>query len=406
MITRESLRILENNLTFTKFVRRDYDDQFAVAGAKIGNVINIRKPPRFVVTSGQGLQLQDVVETSVPLVLTTQGQRSFGFTSADLALSIDDFSKRFVRPAVASMANQIDNDGLALYKSVFNFVGTPGVTPNALLTYGLAGQQLDDAAAPRDNLRSSVITPKMNAVLVDALKGLFQSASKIEEQYDKGTMGETIGFKFSMDQNCNSQTIGGASNILAGTVNATAGQTGSSIVTTGWTHSVNILNQGDIIQFAGVYKVNPQSYAQLTDLANWVVTAAVSSDGAGNATIPIAGPDGSGIIIAGAFQNASAAPGASAIIYIYGSDTATAQYGGVVSPQAVAFHEDAFAIGCADLPLPNGVDMAARMSDKELGLSMRLIRAYDINTDRWPLRMDLLYGWTVLYPQLAARIVG
>src|SRR5271166_3998044 len=112
MITREALRILENNLTFTKFVRRDFDDQYGRAGAKIGTTLNIRKPPRYVVTSGQGLQLQDTVETSVPLVLTTQAQRAFAFTSVDLGLSIDDFAKRFIRPAIASMANQVDNDGL------------------------------------------------------------------------------------------------------------------------------------------------------------------------------------------------------------------------------------------------------------------------------------------------------
>jgi hypothetical protein len=326
-----------------------------------------------------------------------------------LGLSIDDFSKRIVRPAVASMANQIDNDGLAQYVNINNFVGTPGSTPNALLTYAQGAQKLDENATPRDNYRSAVITPAMNAVLVDTLKGLFHEATSIEEQYESGLMGKTIGFKFSMDQNCNTQTVGGASNILAGTVNGTAGQTGSSIVTTGWTHSVNILNKGDIITFAGVYAVNPQSFQQYTSLAQWVVTANVSSDSSGNATIPIAGPDGNGIIISGPFQNASGAPAASAVIQLYGAspvNVANGGYGGSTTPQALEFHEDAFAMGCADLPLPGGVDMAYRINDKELGMSIRLVRAYDINTDRYPCRLDLLYGWTTLYPQLACRVVG
>src|ERR1035438_4958730 len=101
MITREALMVLENNLVFTKQVRRDYDDKFGVAGAKIGTVLNIRLPVQYVYTTGQGLQLQDVTEVSVPLSLSTQYQRSFIFSSADLALSIDDFSDRFVKPAVA-----------------------------------------------------------------------------------------------------------------------------------------------------------------------------------------------------------------------------------------------------------------------------------------------------------------
>jgi len=35
-ITNEALMVLENELTFTSEVDRNYDDQFAVVGAKIG----------------------------------------------------------------------------------------------------------------------------------------------------------------------------------------------------------------------------------------------------------------------------------------------------------------------------------------------------------------------------------
>src|SRR3954463_14694132 len=160
MITREALRILENNLAFTKRVNRQYDDKFAIEGAKIGYVVNARKPVKYVVSTGQALSLQDSTETQVPVSLTTQDHVDFQFSSADLKLSIDDFGDRFINPAVAALANKIDYNGLQLYKQIYNAVGTPNVTPILLLTYLMAGVALDNNAAPQDEMRHVVITPK------------------------------------------------------------------------------------------------------------------------------------------------------------------------------------------------------------------------------------------------------
>src|ERR1700689_2843694 len=159
MITREALRVLENNLVFTKFVRRDFDDSYGKAGAKIGTVLNIRKPPRYIGRVGQAIQIEDATETSGTLPLNTQRGLEIAFTSQDLALSIDDFSERFVKPAIANVANNVDNAGLAQYINLYNEIGTPGTIPAALLAYLQAGQRLDEEAAPRDNDRALVITP-------------------------------------------------------------------------------------------------------------------------------------------------------------------------------------------------------------------------------------------------------
>lgn len=407
MITREALRVLENNLVFTKHVRRDFDENYGRAGAKIGTVLNIRKPPRYIGRVGQGLQIEDATETSVALALNIQRGVDIAFTSQDLALSIDDFSDRFIVPAIANVANGIDYDGLSQYINIFNIVGTPGTPPTTADTYLSAGVDLDNMMAPRDGSRCVVISPKMQANAVSALKGLFQSAERIREQYDSGEMGIALGFDWFMDQNVRTATVGTQGGTPVTT--AAVGQTGSSILTTGWTASTQVLNKGDVVQFTGVYAVNGQNRQTVNmenpgtltgNLANWVVTANVTSgSGAGAATIPIAGPDGNGIITSGPFQNASASPTASSTVYVVGT-------GGTTSPQGLAFHKDAFAMGCADLPLPGGVDMASRVNDKQLGMSLRLIRAYDINTDRFPTRLDILYGWTTLYPQLAVRIAS
>ena len=168
MITKEALRILKNNLGFTKGVNRQYDDQFANAGAKIGSVINIRKPVRYVVSNGSALVIQDVQDQYVPLTLSSQKHVGFQFSSKDLTLSIDDFSKRYLAPAVASLANQVDFDGMGLGSQVWNTVGTPGTTPNSFLTYLQAFQKLDENSAPMDGQRTVSINPIAQTTIINA----------------------------------------------------------------------------------------------------------------------------------------------------------------------------------------------------------------------------------------------
>ena len=390
MITREALRVLENNLKFTKQVNRAYDSKYGVEGAKIGTVLNVRKPPRYVGRTGQALNVEGAVETQVQVTLNTQFGVDLQFSSQDLALSIDDFSDRFIKPAIACVANKVDNDGMALYKNIYQSVGTPGTVPTTLLVYLQSGQKLDEAAAPNDDLRSVVMSPGMQVNLVDALKGLFQQANAISQQYMTGKMGTAIGYEFYMSQNVNTHTVGA----YAGTprVNGAA-QTGATLVTNGWTATTSVLNEGDVFTIAGVNSVNPQSRQNTGSLQQFVVTAAVTASGAGAKTISIS----PSIVTSGAFQTVTGSPADAALITVVGAaSTAT--------PQGLAFHRDAFTLACADLPLPGGVDMAARISDPQLGLSIRMVRAYDINTDNFPCRLDILYGWATLRAELACRI--
>lgn len=397
MITREALRVLENSLTFTKQISRQYDSKFGVEGAKIGTILNVRKPPKYVGRTGQNISIEDSTETSVPVALTTQFGVDIQFSSSELALSIDDFSDRFIKPAAATIANKIDYDGLGLYTTVPNVVGAIGTVPNTLLTYLQAGVELDNNMAPRDGQRSVVINPIMQATIVDALKGLFQSSEKISDQYESGTMGITAGFKFSMDQNVRSHTAGplGGAPIVSG-----AGQTGSNLLTSGWTAAAaSRLKKGDTFTIANVFAVNGQNRQTLTTLRTFTVTSDFSSAADGTGTIaiypPIIGP------ATPAAQTVSALPAASAPLTIT-SGTANQVTNGV----GLAFHRDAFTLASADLPVPGGVDMASRVSDSQLGLSIRMVRQYNISTDQFPCRLDVLYGWAPLYPELACRILS
>ena len=396
MITKETLIVLVNETSFTKRIKREYDSHFGIDGAKIGMSINLRKPIRPIAVVGQALQLQDAVETFVPLVLNSQVHVDMAFTSQELGLFIDEFSDRFLRPSIAQISNRVDADGLLQYLNLFNEVGVPGTVPNSDLTYLQAAQRLDEMSVPRDGQRFVAYSPAMNTSLVDALKGLFQKSDLIAEQYAKGEMGTSFGLDFAMDQNVRTQTVG-----LQGgtpTVNG-ANQTGANIITQAWSNTTAVLNIGDIVSFAGVFAVNPQSRASTGALAQWVITAPVVSSGGGAATLPISGPDGNGIIVAGQFQNASNSPANGAAVTVQGAS-------GVSTPRGLCFHPDAFAFVCADLPLYGGLDMGDRAASRELGVSVRIIRMYDINLDRAPLRADILYGWGTKYPQLGVRIAS
>jgi len=210
MITNEALMVLENELTFSSEVERNYDDQFAVTGAKIGATLNVRKPGRFIGTTGPALNVEDFNETSVPVTLSTQFHVDTQFTTQDLALSLDMFSDRVLKPAVAAIANKIDFDGLTMAKNnTANIVGTAGTPPTGLITYLTAGAYLDSEGAPRDGRRSCIVEPFTGATIVDSLKGLFVPSDKISSQYSKGMMGrDSAGMNWKMDQNVVAQTFG------------------------------------------------------------------------------------------------------------------------------------------------------------------------------------------------------
>lgn len=390
-ITKKALAVLENNLVFAKGVNRQYDDQFTQAGAKIGDTLNVRKPPRFIGRSGQQLQVENATETSVPVQLTTQYGVDIQFSSKDLALNIDDFSERFIEPAIATVANKIDFDGMALVNQVYQAVGTPGTVPSTFKVWSDAGAKLDYMACPRDGGRSIVMDPNCQSSMVDALKGLFQQADQIGKQYESGEMGRAAGFVWKMGQNVQSHTVGtyGGSPAVAG-----ANQTGSSLATDGWSSGATTLNAGDIFTISGVYAVNPQNRQSTGQLQQFVVTAQVS-DTSGAITASIS----PSIVASGSGQTVNSIPADDATITVLGAT-------GTVSPQHLAWHKNAFTMVSADLPLPGGVDMAARVSSKRAGLSMRLVRAFDINNDQFPCRLDVLYGWAALRPELACRIAG
>ena len=414
-ITNEALMVLENELTFTSEVDRNYDDQFAVVGAKIGATVNVRRPGRFIGTMGPALNVEDLNETSVPVTLSNQFHVDTQFTTQDLALSLDMFSDRILKPAVAAIANKIDFDGTTTAAlNTANIVGTAGTPPTGLYTYLSAQAYLDSEGAPRDGRRSCIVEPFTSATIVDSLKGLFVPTAEISSQYTKGLMGrDSGGMNWKLDQNIVSQTFG---NFSTSTVTASvATTTATGFLTSGWASSSTItltaantgtinLNAGDTFTIAGVYAVNPQNRQAYgtNKLRSFVVKSAVSVASGSSVSVTVS----PAVITAGQFQNVSIpSTSATAAVTFFGSQY-NASGNGIVSPQNIVMHRNAFTMAMADLELPEGVHFAGRASDKEIGLSMRVVRQYTINNDSIPTRVDVLYGWAPLYPELACRVAA
>jgi hypothetical protein len=388
----ESLMILENNLTFSSRANREYSKEFAVSGAKIGSTVNARKPNRFVGTTGPNLNIENVNESSLPISLTTQFHVDFTFSSQELTLVVDEFADRYIKPAMATIANKIDFDGLGLAANVANNVGTVGTVPNDIATLLSAGSVLDNEATPRDGSRTVVWDPATNASMVKAASGLFNPSRSIGAQYESGIFqASSLGFDIGMDQNINVFTSGTRTN---GTVSG-AGQTGSTLTVTGLGAAATVA-KGDTFQIAGVYAVNPQNRQSTGVLRKFTVTAPATADGSGNATLSIF-PAINTAASNQQYQTVSAGPANAAVVTW---DVApSTQYSA-----NLAYHKDAFTLVTADLEDVSqyGAWGARRMHK---GISMRISRQYAIGTDTVPCRIDVLYGWQAVYPELACRIV-
>jgi hypothetical protein len=381
------LVILANNLVAAAKVNRQFENQFA----KIGTTLTVRKPNRFVITNGPGLQIQNITEPSTSITISNQQHVDFQFTSQDLTLTIEEFSERYLKPAAETLANSLDYGVIGNFQQVQNVVGTPGTTPNAFSFLAAVGQRMDEGAVPQDG-RVLLLNPATYWGMANGLSGLY--VRSVAEPALKGFLAAIANFEIYMDQNVQSQTLGAFAG--TGVVNG-ANQTGSQIVTNGWTASITgLFNVGDVITFPGVFAINPQSRQTTGSLQDFVITATTNSDSGGNATLSIY----PAITVTGAYQTVSASPANLARVNI-------APTGAVASTsyaQNLAFVRDAFGLVTVPMELPQGVDFAAREMYRQI--SMRIIRAYDVNNDVFPARVDILWGTSTFYPELAVRLTN
>jgi hypothetical protein len=386
-VTREALRILHQKLNFIGTINRAYDDSFAKEGAKIGNDLKIRLPNQYTVTSGATLSVQDTAEESVTLTVSSQKHVGMNFSSEELTMDLDNFSKRIIDPAMTVLAANIESDAMSMYKDVYQQVNNQAVSAN--MSKLLAGRKmLVDALAPNGS-RTANLNTQDNVDLVDALKGLFHDSTAIKEQYKEGMMGRTAGFDFYENTLWPQHLRGSAtSTYVTNTVSLTATSVAASAITVATGTGTYV--KGEVFTIAGVYRVHPETKEITSTLQQFVVTTA----GSGAGSVAISPP----IITAGAKQNVSISATSTSAIMTFAGSISTNH--GI----SMLYHKDAFTFATADLIMPKGVDFSAR--EVMDGISMRIVRQYDINNDKLPCRVDVLYGYKTIRPQLATRFAN
>ena len=403
MITRKALMVLHQKCNFISNCNRQYDNRFAQDGAKIGDSLNIRMPAKYTVRSGATLTAQEDYHRSTPLTVSSQVGVDLSFTTKELTMDIDDFSERVIDPAMAQLAAHIENACLQeAYKLVNNYTnaGTQSLTYK---NFAQGGANMTMELAPTSK-RAAIMNPMTAVDFNDAVKGLFHSSTQITKQYTEGLMGRTSGFDVYENTLAPSHTTG----TFAGTTLTDGSNQGISATSNVWSSQTIIqidgatsnttLKAGDILTFATCFSVHPESKVSTGKLQRFVVQsdATLTTTATGAAvTVKPALIYGSG----NAYQNCT----------ITGGDTdgLTAALVGAVGTQYnndLQFHESAFVFATADL-----VDVSqfgawgARESMD--GISMRIAKQYAIGSDTVPCRLDVLYGFAGLYPELANRII-
>lgn len=389
-ITRGALVILHNNLRFCRTINRQYDDQFAKEGAKIGSTLRIRLPNQYTVSSGAALSIQNTEEIQVTLSVAKQRHVDTNFTSAELTMQLQDFMERIGEPSMSVLAAAVDAECMQDIFDVYNSVGTPGTTPATAKVLLDAHTKMNYLAAPMTP-RFLGVEPSANASLVDGMKGLFNPTAPVSEQFREGLLASNIlGYReMYMTQSLPSITTGARASYQTNTPSGTTvGQTTLPVDT-----GTGTMSRGEVFTIAGVFSVNPETKQSTGQLLQFTVTTAYAG-GAGSVSISPA------LFKSGARQNFFASggdiPDNTAMTFL-GAASAT-------FAQNIAYHRDAFTMVTADLIMPEGVHESAR--EVKDGLSLRYVRQYRIGTDDIPARFDILFGDLAMRPELGCRIWG
>lgn len=392
-ITREALRILHEKLSFVRSINRQYDDSFAKKGAKIGDTLRIRMPVQYNVTNGATFFKQDSVEQNISLAVTRRKHIGMGFTSNDLTMDIDNFSKRFIEPAMSRLAAEVETDAIAsATKLTYNQVGSAGTVPSSLKTYLLGRAKLNQFLAPKDK-RTQMVSSIQSAEIVEALKGLFNDQSEVSKQYKEGLMGRTAGADWVESESIYTHVNG--TGTVTNAVDATVAVDGTDQLALKSLGNAGTVKAGTVLTVAGVYAVHPETkVARNAVLQQFVVLEDVTADGTGDAVVTVSPKMYYG---ATPRKNISAAPQADAVVKFAGA--ASTGY-----EQGLLFQENAFTFATADLELPEAAGFKSRQTYD--GLSLRLVGDYNIIDDESLYRIDILYGFGALRSEHASRVTS
>jgi P22 coat protein - gene protein 5 len=395
IIANEALMQLENNLVIAGLVHRDYSQEFK----KVGASVDVRKPVKFVASDGATRVNQDVTEGTIPVVMNQRKHVSWAFSTQDLTLTIEDYSERYIKPAGIALAQAVDTSLMGLFSSVSNLVGVPGTVPSTFLEVGAARQRLVENMIPMGEKLNAILEPAAALKIANDVK-LVNTPSKTLTALEEAKIGKYARFDtyeaqsvltFTNGLRGGTPLVNGASQHSNATPQANSqvmNIDGATASVTGW------IKAGEVITIAGVFAINGNTKQAYTYLKQFTVLADAASSAGGAVVLTIA----PAIVSTGPYQNVSAAPADNAVI-AFSSGTAATAY-----PQNICFHKNAFALVTRDLELPDGAAFKSRASHN--GLSIRLVKDYDIDADTDIIRLDILYGVKTIYDQLAVRLTS
>jgi hypothetical protein len=395
MVTREALRVAHEKCQFIGTVDRQYDASFAKTGAKIGSALRVRRPNQYTRTTGSRvMDVQDNTEATTSITLATQDHVDMRFNSAELALTLDEISARYIEPAVSVLMSGVESDFLAYAtKATYNCAGTAGTAITTLAVPGAARAKLNQGLAPKDGNRCIQMDSGTMGLLVNGVGAYFNPSADISKQYREGLIARTAMADYYENERIWSQTNGSD---VTGTTDAAALVTdGGSIVDMHTTVAVATQTVGEIFTIAGVYGCHPETKAAYSTLQQFTITAI----GASTTSISPA------TILTGPRQNVCSSTGTQLTPASFNSQTLT--FVGNASTtyiQPLMYHKEAFQFITADLPI---MDDAAKCSRRTVdGISMRVWQASDIRNDELLMRIDILYGFAALRPEWACRMIG
>jgi len=382
-ITREVQRVLHEKMTFVKTINNQFDNMAESAGGgKNGGVMRIRTPAKYTVRNGKTMTIQDTTDTAETLTVATQDGVDLGnFSSAEMANSIQDVSKRYITPAVSTLASYIDSQVLqGVTKAVYNNVGTAGTTPASMTVWGQARAKLNQYLAPKED-RSIQLNSIAMASMVDAYKALFAPTPNISKQYIEGYIAQNSGFEWYENERIYSALTG--SDHTTVTINDASIADGDTTVTTaGGTVTV-----GTVFTIANVLAVHPETKAVYAHNQQFVITAVSTNDWTFSPAWYTSGPN----------QNVDALPVTTAAVTLVG--TASTTY-----PYHLAYQRDIAAFATQDLPLPKNTEAMRKKIDE---ISVRVVlNHWDAVNDVFATRIDVLWGYKTIRPELGCRVIG
>jgi hypothetical protein len=394
MVARESLRVAHENLTFLGTINRNYDDSFAKTGAKIGDSLRIRNPNQYVRRQGSRvMNVQEQAETTQTLTASTQDGVDMRFNSAELALSIDELSKRYIEPAVKVLVAGIEGDVLTdVTKKVYHVTGTAGTVVGVsgdISALTNARAKLNQQLAPKSARAVQLDSVTMGSI-VNGAKTLFHDGTQVKEAFREGFYSRNAMADWYENEKTWSMT---------NSTDVTADTDADALVTDGGTaldfHTLGATQvAGQVFTIAGVYDCHPETKQAYSHLKQFVI---ITANNSGATTISPA------TYLTGAKKNVCTSTGANLAVADFNAKTLT--FHGAASAilrQNLMYHEDAFTFVTADLPLMDDALKCVRRSQD--GLSIRVWQGSDIRNDELLLRLDILYGWKALRPEWACRI--